>query len=474
MAASTLLLLIAVAALFACYAGHRRACLSALPLGGVCQLPALPHYYALLAMLHTALPALLLLGGWQIAQGWVLQALLARELLATGAGLSAQELDLLVNQVYNVADGILPLAVLGAQESAAIYLQGLRGANAEWRTLCTLAILIASGGWALGRIRPDFNARYPLERLFKAFLIGCSCIAIFATIGIIVSVLFEALRFFDQVPVSEFLFGLQWSPQIAIREGQAGASGAFGVLPLIAGTFLISAIAMLVAVPTGLFSAIYLAEYASQSVRATAKPVLEILAGIPTVVYGFFAALTVGPMVRRAGEALATWGQAREIGWLAELSVSSSSALAAGLVMGIMVIPFISSLADDVITAVPQSLRDGSYGLGATRSETIVRVVLPAALPGIVAGILLAVSRAIGETMIVVMAAGLAGNLTANPLESVTTVTVQIVMLLVGDQEFDSPKTLAAFALGLFLFVVTLMLNIIALQVVKVYRERYE
>lgn len=248
---------------------------------------------------------------------------------------------------------------------------------------------------------------------------------------------------------------------MAIRSDQVGSSGAFGAIPLFAGTLLISFIAMLVAVPIGLMSAIYLSEYAGPRLRATAKPVLEILAGIPTVVYGFFAALTVAPFIRNLGESIG-------------LSVSSESALAAGLVMGIMIIPFVSSLSDDVINAVPQALRDGAYGLGATRSETIVKVVIPAALPGIVGGVLLAVSRAIGETMIVVMAAGLAANLTANPLEAVTTVTVQIVTLLVGDQEFDSPKTLAAFALGLMLFLVTLALNVIALHVVRRYREQYE
>ncbi len=263
------------------------------------------------------------------------------------------------------------------------------------------------------------------------------------------------------MPPLEFLFGLEWSPQTAIREDQVGSSGAFGAVPLFAGTLLISGIAMLVAVPIGLMSAIYLSEYASQRVRVYAKPMLEVLAGIPTVVYGYFAALTVGPILRQVGEGIG-------------LDVSSESALGAGLVMGIMIIPFVSSLSDDVINAVPQALRDGSYGLGATKSETIRQVVLPAALPGVVGSVLLAVSRAIGETMIVVMAAGLAANLTANPFEAVTTVTVQIVTLLVGDQEFDSAKTLAAFALGLMLFVSTLMLNVVALRVVRKYREEYE
>jgi phosphate transport system permease protein len=274
-------------------------------------------------------------------------------------------------------------------------------------------------------------------------------------------VLFEAIRFFKLVPITDFLFGLEWSPQMALRADQAGSSGAFGAVPLFAGTALVSFIAMLIAVPIGLMSAVYLSEYASRGFRATAKPLLEILAGIPTVVYGFFAALTVAPFVRDSGALLG-------------LDVASESALAAGLVMGIMIIPFVSSLSDDVINAVPQSMRDAAYALGATQSETVRQVILPAALPGIVGSILLAVSRAIGETMIVVMAAGLSARLTANPLDSVTTVTVQIVTLLVGDQEFDSPKTLAAFALGLVLFIVTLGLNVLALHVVRKYREQYE
>jgi phosphate transport system permease protein len=292
-------------------------------------------------------------------------------------------------------------------------------------------------------------------------LITCSLIAVFTTIGIVLSVIFESILFFKQIPLTEFLFGLEWSPQMAIRADQVGSSGAFGAVPLFTGTLLISGIAMLVAVPIGLMSSIYMAEYATRRMRSVLKPVLEILAGIPTVVYGFFAALTVAPLIRDFGQSIG-------------LQVASESALAAGLVMGIMIIPFISSISDDVISAVPRAMREGSYALGATQSETIRLVIIPAALPGIVGGVLLAISRAIGETMIVVMAAGLAANLSANPLEAVTTVTVQIVTLLVGDQEFDSPKTLAAFALGLVLFLVTLVLNIIALHVVRRYREQYE
>jgi phosphate transport system permease protein len=292
-------------------------------------------------------------------------------------------------------------------------------------------------------------------------MIVFSSIAILTTLGIVLSVLFESLLFFQKVSPLDFFFGTLWSPQTAMRADQVASQGSFGAVPLFTGTLMVSAIAMLVAVPIGLMSAIYLSEYATRRVRAWAKPVLEILAGIPTVVYGFFAALTVAPMIRGFGESLG-------------ISVASESALAAGLVMGVMIIPFVSSLSDDVINAVPQTMRDGSYALGATQSETVRRVIIPAALPGIVGGILLAISRAVGETMIVVMAAGLTANLTANPLDSVTTVTVQIVTLLTGDQEFDSAKTLAAFALGLTLFAVTLTLNIIALHIVRKYREQYE
>ena len=290
---------------------------------------------------------------------------------------------------------------------------------------------------------------------------ACSVVAVLTTIGIVASVLFESLRFFGKYPIQDFLFGTQWSPQIAMRSDQVGQSGAFGMLPLFAGTMLITVIALCVAAPIGLFAAIYLAEYASPVLRTWAKPMLEILAGVPTVVFGFFAAITVAPIVRSAGTALG-------------LDVASESALAAGLVMGIMIVPFVSSLSDDVINAVPQSLRDGGYALGSTKSEIIKKVVLPAALPGIVSALMLAVSRAVGETMIVVMAAGLSGNLTFNPLQAVTTITVQIKTLLVGDQEFDSVKTLSAFALGLVLFFFTLVLNWIALRVVAKYQEQYD
>ena len=373
------------------------------------------------------------------------------------------QLGLVYNDIRNLVEGNFVSGTPSPEVAAAAeHYTELRALEPQSRerapSSCSAFVVL---GWAYRRVRPEFRARNRVEQAIEYLLIAASCVAILTTIGIFLSVFFEALRFFQQVSLLDFLFGLSWSPQTAIRADQVGASGAFGAVPLFTGTLLISGIAMLVAVPVGLMSAIYLSEYASRRFRAYAKPLLEILAGIPTVVYGYFAALTVAPLLRGLGESIG-------------LDVASESALGAGLVMGIMIIPFVSSLSDDVITAVPQALRDGSYGLGATRSETIRYVVFPAALPGIVGAVLLAVSRAIGETMIVVMAAGLAANLTANPLEAVTTVTVQIVMLLTGDQEFDSPKTLAAFALGLVLFLVTLALNVVALRVVRRYREQYE
>ena len=338
----------------------------------------------------------------------------------------------------------------------------------RWQSIVTwgLPALGAAAGiailmLALRNVSRDFRARNRFEQITSYVLLACSAVAVLTTIGIVSSVVFETFRFFSKISVFDFLFGLQWSPQTAIRADQVGSSGAFGIVPLVAGTLLITLIAMLVAGPIGLFSAIYLAEYASNSFRSWAKPLLEILAGIPTVVLGFFAALTVAPLVRGWGESIG-------------LSVASESALSAGLVMGMMIIPFVSSLSDDVINAVPQSLRDGSYAMGATKSETIKKVVLPAALPGIVSAFMLAISRAVGETMIVVMAAGLAANLTFNPLEAVTTFTVQIKTILVGDQEFDSAKTLSAFALGFVLFFFTLTLNYIALRIVQRYREQYD
>ncbi len=462
MQTSTLILVLLVLAALAYQFGRRRSLAVAGGPRKARSLHSLPSHYGLLTAIWCALPAIAIVLGWQAFDRQIIAERVVAAMPAEVQALSEGELSLVLNDVHNVLAGNIDAAAVTPEVAAAAE---------QWRRLdrlsrtgaAVLALCVAiAGGWlTLRRITPALRARNGVEQVVRWGLLGCSLIAILTTIGIILSVLYESLQFFRLVPVTEFLFGTQWSPQLAIRADQVGSSGAFGALPLFAGTALIAFIAMAIAVPIGLFSAIYLAEYAGRRFRAVVKPVLEVLAGIPTVVYGFFAALTVAPLLRTTGESLG-------------LAVASESALAAGLVMGIMIIPFVSSLADDMITAVPAALRDGSYGLGATRSETIRKVVLPAALPGIVGGVLLAVSRAIGETMIVVMAAGLSANLTANPLEAVTTVTVQIVTLLVGDQEFDSPKTLAAFALGLVLFLVTLLLNVIALHVVRRYREQYE
>ena len=299
------------------------------------------------------------------------------------------------------------------------------------------------------------------EQIIHGFLWLAATLAVVITAAIMASLMVEAHHFFQKIAPADFFFGLQWSPQTALRVDQAGSSGAFGAVPLFTGTLLIAVIALVVAVPVGLLSACCLSTFMTPGQRAWIKPMLEILAGIPTVVYGFFAALTVAPLVRDAGQALG-------------LGVSGESALAAGLVMGVMMIPFISSFSDDVLQAVPQALRDAGHGLGSTRAEILTNIVLPAALPGIAGAVLLAASRAIGETMIVVMAAGLAANLTINPLSAVTTVTAQMTALLVGDQAFDSAKTLSVFALGLTLFVVTMALNLVALLIVRHYRERYD
>jgi phosphate transport system permease protein len=461
MASSTVLIVLIGLTIFAYYFGRRRAIV------GRIRAPAssyhsLPGYYGGYVALWCVLPALALFAVWLAVEPVVLRDAVLNELPAELRELPEDLLELVYNDVRNLVAGDI---VAGdpdpAMMAAAERFESLRATSRQLLAAVIFVVCIGGLSWAFRRIRPEFRARNRVEQTIEYLLVAASTVAILTTIGIFLSVLFEALRFFQQVSIFEFLFGLNWSPQTAIRADQVGSSGAFGAVPLFTGTLLISGIAMLVATPVGLMSAIYLSEYANRRVRAYAKPALEVLAGIPTVVYGYFAALTVGPILRQFGEGLG-------------LEVSSESALGAGLVMGIMIIPFVSSLSDDVINAVPQGLRDGSYGLGATQSETIRRVVLPAALPGIVGAILLAVSRAIGETMIVVMAAGLAANLTANPFEAVTTVTVQIVTLLVGDQEFDSAKTLAAFALGLMLFIVTLGLNVIALKVVRRYREQYE
>ncbi len=426
------------------------------------RLHSLPSYHGLYVALWCGIPALALFAIWSIAEPHILDSIVVSELPAAQAELGDAQLGLLLNDIRNLASGDATGAAADpAMIAAAERLRSLREIAGAGLLVAALSAAVAGLAFGRRRIARAFRARNAVERIVTIVMIVCATISILTTIGIVMSLLFESIRFFEQVPITEFLFGLQWSPQTAMREDQIGSSGAFGAVPLITGTLLITVIAMLVAVPVGLLSAIYMADYATPRVRAVAKPVLEILAGIPTVVYGFFAALTIAPALREAGASIG-------------LDVASESALAAGAVMGIMIIPFISSLSDDVMNAVPQTLRDGSFALGATKSETIRQVVVPAALPGIVGGVLLAISRAIGETMIVVMAAGLSANLTGNPLEAVSTITVQIKTLLVGDQEFDSAKTLSAFALGLLLFVITLCLNVVALRVVRKYREKYD
>lgn len=456
----TLLLILAALGVIAFYLGRQRslAVNGGRPLG----LHSLPSYYGYYAVMLALLPALALVFVWLSVEGNVVAGMAMQALPNDTQFATPQDKALFLNDVRNLVAGNRiarepDSALLAVSEE----LQRVSGAS-RW-LLAIAAIGLAIIGTIIGfrQITRDFRARTRVESLLLALLFVASGIAVLTTLGIVLSVLVETFRFFEKVSIVEFLFGLQWSPQTAIRDDQVGATGAFGAVPLLVGTLLITGIAMLVAVPIGLMTAIYLSEYATPRFRNFAKPLLEVLAGIPTVVYGFFAALSVAPFIRSVGET-------------AGLTVSSESALAAGLVMGIMIIPLVSSLSDDAISAVPRAMRDGSLGLGATRSETMRQVIVPAALPGIVGGVLLAISRAVGETMIVVMAAGLSANLTINPLEAVTTVTVQIVTLLQGDQEFDSAKTLAAFALGLMLFTVTLCLNVIGLRVVRKYREQYE
>ena len=418
-------------------------------------------YHGSYMALWCLLPMLLVAFGWLMVEPLFIRPAVL-QVLDSFAGQQVGHNAFKYLEIRNIAAGVLSDA--NASQAIMRAVEHYRSLSQSASLVFSLLFLLAGSlGFYHGykKLAVDFPAREQVEKFVRFFLLASSMVAILATLSIVLALVVEALRFFNHIPMLDFLLGIKWSPQVAIRADQVGSSGAFGAIPLFVGTMLIALIAMLVAVPIGLFSAIYLAEYARPSVRTIAKPMLEILAGIPTVVYGFFAALTIAPLIVRASASVG-------------LQASSESALAAGLVMGVMIIPFISSLSDDVINAVPSSLRFGSLAMGATRSETIRKVILPAALPGIMGAILLAVSRAIGETMIVVMAAGLAANLTANPLESVTTVTAQIVTILVGDQEFDSAKTLSAFALGLTLFCVTLTLNFIALKIVRHYAERYD
>ena len=464
MTLNTILITLLALLLFSYVIGKKRSiAVSGTTKTGRRTLHSLPNYYGYMVVIWTALPALIILALWTTFDAKLISSLTFSSLPAEIQEKGPDSLGLLLNEVkYLAASGQLdtikddPIKLAAAER-----FQSLQNISTMAKTIVVLGVAILGLIFGLRLIKPETRARNKVETVIKGLMILCTSVAIFTTLGIVMSVLFESILFFKSVSVTEFLFGTHWSPQTAMRADQAGSSGSFGAVPLFVGTLLISLIALIIAVPLGLMSAIYLSEYASSRFRSIAKPTLEILAGIPTVVYGFFAALTVAPFIRELGESLG-------------LTVASESALAAGIVMGIMIIPFVSSLSDDVINAVPQSLRDGSFGMGATKSETIKQVIIPAALPGIIGGILLAASRAIGETMIVVMAAGLSANLTFNPMEAVTTVTVQIVGLLTGDQEFDSPKTLAAFALGLGLFLITLVLNVIALHVIRRYREQYD
>ena len=418
------------------------------------------NYHAQYVLSWCLLPALIVYFSWAIFEEQIIQNLILDSFeYVEGA---AYDDGLLLAEIRNVANNI-DFSEGKSQEiiNAASQYKSLKLTSEISFYISIIIIMVLGSLYAVRKINIQFNAQDTIEKYIKYLLIFCSSIAVLTTIGIIFSLIFESFRFFSQVSIFEFLFSTEWYPFIPIREGQAAAEGSFGAVPIFAGTFLIMIVAMCVAAPIGLLTAIYLSEYASQKVRKTVKPLLEILAGIPTIVYGFFAFVTVAPFVKSFGQSIG-------------IDASPTSALAAGLVMGVMIIPFISSLSDDVINSVPQSLREGSLGIGANKAETIKKVILPAALPGIVGAFLLAISRAIGETMIVVVAAGTAANLTANPFENVTTVTVQIVVALIGDQEFDNPRTLSAFALGLVLFVITLSLNVLALRIVKKYRERYE
>lgn len=428
---------------------------------GSTRLHSLPGYHGWYVALWTFVPAVLFAVLWTlISPGFINNAVLA-DPAASVVPAFGIERDTMLAEARAVASGSA-FGVFNPASQALV--EPFRKAISFYGTIgivLTLILAFAGGAFSFLRLRPDFTARTRVERAVMALLLSASLVAILTTLGIIASLVFETARFFSMVSPVDFLFGTHWSPDPMSSGAVDGKE--FGAIPLFWGTIYIGAIiAMIVAIPLGLMSAIYLTQYASPAVRKWMKPLLEILAGVPTVVYGYFAALTVAPAVRDAAHAIGI------------TSASTESALAAGLVMGIMIIPFVSSMADDSITAVPQAMRDGSLAMGATTSETIQRVLVPAALPGIVAGVMLAVSRAIGETMIVVMAAGAAARLSANPLESMTTVTFQIVAMLTGEGSFDHPATLSAFALGMVLFIVTLGLNFIALRVVKRYREAYE
>lgn len=462
--------------------GQRRAVAAAG--GDIRKLHSLPAFYGRITALGVLVPAFALVVVWLLAEGFVIQHAALSHISAADVP-EGSSVDLVMADVTRLAAGLNTLAASGADthalslDPAALKAalgnggvamgndpnptmiaaaEAVRSTGHLSRLLLSIFALVLAGAglfWGLSRITPEFRARNATEYVAMGLLIAASLIAVLTTVGIVMSLLGETIHFFRLYPASEFFFSTKWNPKF-------GGGSSLGIWPLVWGTIYVSVISLVVAVPIGLLSAIYLAEYASKRTRGIVKPLIEILAGIPTIVYGLFALITVGPLLRD---------------WIAMpmgLGNSSSSVMTAGLVMGIMVIPFVSSLSDDIINAVPQSLRDGSLGLGATPSETIRQVVIPAALPGIVGAVLLAASRAIGETMIVVLGAGAAAKLSLNPFDAMTTVTVKIVSQLTGDTEFASPETLVAFALGLTLFTLTLCLNIVALVIVRKYREQYE
>ncbi|EJM99451.1 phosphate ABC transporter permease subunit PstC [Phyllobacterium sp. YR531] len=481
----TIVIAIAAAAYFI---GSRRAAGKG---DGSVKAHSLPHYHGWWAFLVSALPAVLFIAIWAAATSMYLERTAISELPIHNENsvIASQSLEL--GMVSGIARGLdrltdaerqnLPqtfaelrpilsakgvaLATEGQDFMIPIAVEWNKNSKLAKNTGAFIAIALAIVGaiFGLSRIQARTRARNNVERIILGALVAASTIAILTTIGIILSMLFQTLTFFQSVSPTSFFFGTVWDPRFAAA-GSGGSQGQFGLIPLLAGTLYIAFVAMLFAVPIGLFAAIYMAEYASRSVRSAVKPLLEVLAGIPTIVYGFFALVTVGPFLRDLSAAL-SGGYA---------FIQAQSVLTAGIVMGVMLIPFVSSLSDDIITAVPRSLRDGSLGLGSTQSETIRRVILPAALPGIVGALLLTASRAIGETMIVVLAAGVAANLNINPFDAMTTITVKIVNQLTGDLEFNSPQTLVAFALGLTLFFITLAMNVFALYIVRKYREQYE
>ncbi|MEO1549265.1 MAG: phosphate ABC transporter permease subunit PstC [Pseudomonadota bacterium] len=452
------LLILGIAMAFLVLSRNRAVALAG---GQLSALHSRPSYHGLYSFLWASLVGVGVLLVLSLAGGYFMQATLMAQIAGLMPDAPQIERELVLSDAAALSSGGIPSRVDEVREAVAARFGTLEAVRLWGSALLAIAAALGTGYYTYLQVSTTWRARNRSERIVRLILLVAAVIAVLTTLGIVLSLIFETLNFFNNIGwrIDKFLFGTRWSPLSGVHSGEMDPDKV-GAIPLFVGTFLITLIAMLVAVPIGLFAAIYLADFASPRVRAWAKPMLEILAGVPTVVYGFFAAITVAPFIRGTGESLG-------------LSVASESALAAGVVMGIMIIPFISSLSDDVINAVPQSLRDGSYGLGATKAETIRQVVLPAALPGIVSAVLLGISRAVGETMIVVMAAGQGANLTVNPLEAVTTVTVQIVMLITGDTE-AAVAAGPAFTLGFTLFCVTLALNVVALRIVRKYRELYD